>query len=199
MRYQVPALTSCSRRARRSPISRVKRELLLAQLTKRVRGLVDLCNVVACAASPAERVYVERNEQGVEREIERRPPADIKQLQEHLWEILERDGKTLTAKGRPLRRPPERSGRRVHHAGQAVAGAAGYLQLLSEQRPDGGVQSHAHHRSGGRCRARCGLGNPPKPSLWPARFPAGNGQADPGDHDADGGADGHRSTCCPRR
>ncbi len=74
-----------------------ERELLLAHLTKRVHGLVDARSVVACAAAPGERVYIERHELGAEREVKRRPAADIVSLKEHLWQILEREGKTLAA------------------------------------------------------------------------------------------------------
>ncbi len=74
-----------------------ERELLLRHITQRVRGLVDPDNVVASAASPGERIYVERDALGGEREVRRRPPVDIVHLQEHLWAILEREGKTLAA------------------------------------------------------------------------------------------------------
>jgi small GTP-binding protein len=73
------------------------RALLLAHLRERVRGLVDPDNVVACAAAPGERVYVERDALGTEFEVRRRPPTDVASLQEHLWCILEREGKTLAA------------------------------------------------------------------------------------------------------
>jgi GTP-binding protein Era len=74
-----------------------ERELLLSSLTAHVRGLVDARTVVTCAAAPSERVYVERDELGAEYEVKRRPPADVISLQEHLWDILEREGKTLAA------------------------------------------------------------------------------------------------------
>jgi GTP-binding protein Era len=74
-----------------------ERELLLVHLVERVRRLVDARNVVACAAAPGERVYLERDALGAELETKRRPPADVASLQEHLWDILEREGKTLAA------------------------------------------------------------------------------------------------------
>ncbi len=74
-----------------------ERELLVRHITERTHGLVDSANVVTSAASPGERIYVERDAVGGEREVRRRPAADIIHLQEHLWAILEREGKTLAA------------------------------------------------------------------------------------------------------
>jgi GTPase len=74
-----------------------ERELLLKQLAGRVRGLIDPSNIVACAAAPAERIYVQRDRSGAEQEVRRQPSVDITHLQERLWNILEQEGKTLAA------------------------------------------------------------------------------------------------------
>lgn len=77
--------------------TRQERELLLEQLAKRARGLVPPENILACAADPAERIYVEVDAQGNERETRRRPAPDVEALRERLWTILEKEGKTLAA------------------------------------------------------------------------------------------------------
>ena len=73
------------------------RDLLLDQLAREVQGLVQARNIVACSAAPAERIYVEVDEHGNEREIRRQPPPDVERLKDHLWDILESEGKTLAA------------------------------------------------------------------------------------------------------
>ena len=74
-----------------------EREQLLEALRERADGLVDRPNVVAASADPDERIYIETAPDGTETETRRRPPPDIAALQARLWEILERDGKTLAA------------------------------------------------------------------------------------------------------
>lgn len=74
-----------------------ERELLLARLVERTEGTLPPENILACSAAPAERIYVEQDQHGRERESRRRPPTDVAHLQERLWHILETEGKTLAA------------------------------------------------------------------------------------------------------
>jgi small GTP-binding protein len=74
-----------------------ERDLLLATLAERTRGLIEADNIVPVAAQPGERIYVQVDAAGRETEVRRRPPPDITVLRERLWLILEREGKTLAA------------------------------------------------------------------------------------------------------
>lgn len=74
-----------------------EREQLLERLREHVRGLIPEENVVSCAAAPAERIYVAVDAQGHEQEVRRRPEPDVEALRLRLWEILEKEGKTLAA------------------------------------------------------------------------------------------------------
>jgi small GTP-binding protein len=77
--------------------TRAERSLLLQTLVERTAELVDPENVIAVAARPADRIYVQVDESGQETETRRTPPSDITALQQRLWQILEREGKTLAA------------------------------------------------------------------------------------------------------
>lgn len=72
-------------------------ELVLDALAERTAGLVPANNIVACAALPAERIYVMVGEDGAETETLKRPPNDVQTLRDRLWSILETEGKTLAA------------------------------------------------------------------------------------------------------
>lgn len=74
-----------------------ERSQLLFHISQRVQGVIDADNVIACSASPAERIYVEVDQSGVEREARRQPAPDIQALKDRLWVILESEGKTLAA------------------------------------------------------------------------------------------------------
>ncbi|MGB1109293.1 MAG: DUF697 domain-containing protein [Gammaproteobacteria bacterium] len=71
--------------------------LLEETLAERVVGLLPPSHIVTAAADPAERVYLQVDEQGNEREISRRPPVDIGLLRERLWSVVEAEGQTLAA------------------------------------------------------------------------------------------------------
>jgi GTPase len=73
------------------------RLLLFDSLSKRTAQLVPRDHLVAAAANPAERVYINIDEQGNEVESKRRPAPDVKELREKLWTILESEGKVLAA------------------------------------------------------------------------------------------------------
>ncbi len=73
------------------------RDLLLATLRERTRDLLPSDRILAAAADPAERVYIQLDEQGNETEQVRRPAPDVAALRERLWTILDSEGKTLAA------------------------------------------------------------------------------------------------------
>lgn len=77
--------------------SQKERSLLLDSLKQRVVGLIPPDRVVATAANPADRLYVQVNEAGAEVEEWRAVPPDVAELRERLWSILESEGKVLAA------------------------------------------------------------------------------------------------------
>lgn len=77
--------------------TQTERDQLLAALRQRSAGLVDAENVIGASADPDERIYIETDADGNERETRRRSPPDVAALQARLWDILEREGKTLAA------------------------------------------------------------------------------------------------------
>jgi len=74
-----------------------EREQLRAALLAHSEGLIASDNLVFAAAQPAEQWVVRVDESGRETETRRQPPADIADLKARLWQVLERDGKSLTA------------------------------------------------------------------------------------------------------
>ncbi|MEO5365909.1 MAG: GTP-binding protein [Magnetococcus sp. WYHC-3] len=71
------------------------RRLLLESLARHGEGKVQ--HVLACAARPAPKIYLQVQADGSEQEIRRTPPPDVAALKDLLWSILEREGKTLAA------------------------------------------------------------------------------------------------------
>ena len=63
----------------------------------RVTGLVAPENIVFTAASPAKQIIIREDEFGNEEESTRQRPADIINLKSRLWDIIEAEGKTLSA------------------------------------------------------------------------------------------------------
>lgn len=74
-----------------------ERELLIKAISDRVQGLVPGRQITTAAAAPATRTYILQDTEGNEIEELRQPPLDIAQVRQLLWEILEREGKTLAA------------------------------------------------------------------------------------------------------
>lgn len=74
---------------------------LIAELrehcNRELQGLVADKNIVLASANPAERLYVNVNENGAEVEEMRQPPPQIDELRDRLWSILETEGKALCA------------------------------------------------------------------------------------------------------
>ncbi|MGN7611017.1 DUF697 domain-containing protein [Magnetococcales bacterium HHB-1] len=75
----------------------VEKSLLLKTLVERTEEMVAPGYVVCCAAKPAEKVYIQVDEEGNETEVCRTPEPDLIELKELLWNILESEGKTLSA------------------------------------------------------------------------------------------------------
>jgi small GTP-binding protein len=63
----------------------------------RVAGIVAPENIVFTAASPAKQIIIREDEFGNEEESTRQRPADIINLKSRLWDIIEAEGKTLSA------------------------------------------------------------------------------------------------------
>lgn len=74
-----------------------ERALLLDALERRTAGLVRPEHIVPCAAAPAERTVIRIDAAGRESESRQRPPVDIEDLRETLWDILASEGKTVSA------------------------------------------------------------------------------------------------------
>ena len=72
-------------------------ETLLASLRRHTAGTVEPENVLAVSADPAARVVIRVTADGTETETRERPQPDVSVLRERLWEILEREGRTLAA------------------------------------------------------------------------------------------------------
>lgn len=73
------------------------RAKVLESLRVRTEGLVPAENVLEASADPAERVYIQLDAEGHETETRRQPPPQVADLKERLWQILEREGKSLAA------------------------------------------------------------------------------------------------------
>ncbi|MCK5726872.1 MAG: GTP-binding protein [Thiotrichaceae bacterium] len=73
-------------------------QLSLRQIIrKRVKDLIASANIIFAAAQPAEQKVVYVAEDGTEKESVRAKPIDIVNLKARLWDILESEGKTLSA------------------------------------------------------------------------------------------------------
>lgn len=70
---------------------------LLASLAQRAEGLVAARNVLPVSARPTPEMLLRADEQGRETRMERPRAPDVEGLRARLWEILEREGKTLAA------------------------------------------------------------------------------------------------------
>ncbi|MCP3664350.1 MAG: DUF697 domain-containing protein [Gammaproteobacteria bacterium] len=73
------------------------REKLLESLRDHTRGVINPEDVIAISAQPPGKTVIMVDESGSETEQQRYPEPDTKVLKERLWEILEREGKTLAA------------------------------------------------------------------------------------------------------
>ena len=66
-------------------------------IRKRVKGIIASKNIVFTAASPSKQTVIYVDEDGNEQETIRQRPVDIINLKSRLWEIVEAEGKTLSA------------------------------------------------------------------------------------------------------
>ncbi len=70
---------------------------LLQHLQHRAQGLVRAENVVVASAAPSAQTVLRIDEHGNETESKRERDPDVQQLRSRMWEILQREGKTLAA------------------------------------------------------------------------------------------------------
>jgi small GTP-binding protein len=71
--------------------------LVLGRLRERCVGLLPGDQIVAAAAAPRPETVVRVDERGQETTVSRPRPAEVSELRQLLWKILEREGKTLAA------------------------------------------------------------------------------------------------------
>ncbi len=71
--------------------------LLLDSLREKLAGKVSHAYIVPVAARPAERIYLQLDEEGNEREVRRTPLPDVEQLSGGLWSLIEKEGMALSA------------------------------------------------------------------------------------------------------
>ena len=77
--------------------SKAEREILYDSLKKHTEGLVDPRNIVGASADPAEQLVITVDQDGNETELLRKPPPNVSVVREHLWDVLQSEGKTLAA------------------------------------------------------------------------------------------------------
>ena len=74
-----------------------QRDVLRRSLLARLDDIIPADNLVEVSANPAPRIVIEVDADGHETESERATPPNIAALKERIWEILEAEGKTLSA------------------------------------------------------------------------------------------------------
>ncbi len=74
-----------------------QRETLFESLQLHSQGIVEQRNIVGAAADPAEQIIIQLDENGIETESTRKPAPDVADVRSRLWEILQHEGKTLSA------------------------------------------------------------------------------------------------------
>lgn len=74
-----------------------EKQELFSSLRLHSAGLVDERNVVGAAADPAEQIIIQLDEQGNEIESTRKPAPVVDEVRLRLWDILQSEGKTLSA------------------------------------------------------------------------------------------------------
>lgn len=72
-------------------------ERLTESLAQRTDGLVEGRDLVTVTARPSPETVIAIDGQGGETRMQRQPAPDVEELRARLWEILEREGKTLAA------------------------------------------------------------------------------------------------------
>ena len=79
-----------------------ERESLLARIREHVAQWVPAQRVLTAQANPAPQTVIQQAADGSETETRRQRPADVAELQQALWQILEREGQALAAVGAGL-------------------------------------------------------------------------------------------------
>jgi GTP-binding protein Era len=74
-----------------------QRDELRSSLLARLDDIIPADNLVEVSANPAPRIVIAVDADGHETESERATPPNITALKERIWEILEAEGKTLSA------------------------------------------------------------------------------------------------------
>jgi len=77
--------------------SQQDKQLLLETLQQRSAEYIQVENIISAISQETHKTYIMVDEQGNEKEVNKTFPADIKLLKERLWQILEKEGKTLAA------------------------------------------------------------------------------------------------------
>jgi small GTP-binding protein len=72
-------------------------QLLMGSLQEKLSTLVSTDYIVSAAARPAERIYLQIDEQGQEQEIRKTPQSDVRALTDRLWMLIEKEGMALSA------------------------------------------------------------------------------------------------------
>ncbi|MEW8624134.1 MAG: GTP-binding protein [Candidatus Thiodiazotropha sp.] len=72
-------------------------ELLLGSLQEKLSKIVSTDYIVAAAARPAEKIYLQIDDQGHEQEIRKTPKPDVMALTDTLWMLIEKEGMALSA------------------------------------------------------------------------------------------------------
>lgn len=77
--------------------SKKDRELLINRITEHATTIVPQHHIVCASANPNDRLIIQLDEHGNETETWQQREPDVWELKNLLWEILETEGKTLTA------------------------------------------------------------------------------------------------------
>ncbi len=72
-----------------------EQEQLLQRLRERTQGLIPARNIIACSSDPRAETVVQLAPDGTETEHFRGKAPDVEALRAQLWELLEKDGKSL--------------------------------------------------------------------------------------------------------
>lgn len=100
-----------------------ERERLFAAVIKRCDGLIDPRHIVEASADPRPLTIIRQHPDGTEETEERVLEPDVSELKLRLWEILEREGKTLAALNASLFAADlsDKVGRRILAAREEIA------------------------------------------------------------------------------
>lgn len=72
-------------------------ELLMQRLQQRCAAILPADRIIAAAAEPRPKTVIRIGDEGQEEEFRRSRPPDVVSLKGHLWDLLEKNGKSLAA------------------------------------------------------------------------------------------------------